>query len=78
LKSSRRNDVTRITVDLSEKAYDRLGRIQSKIEAESKSEVLRKSLQLLEFIVNGIENGDRFEVRRRDGTVEPLAFYDLS
>lgn len=68
----------RITLDLSERSWDRLSRLQEVMEAGTKVGVIQSALQLLEFVVDRTQQGHTFLDRDAIGNVETLAILGLT
>jgi Arc/MetJ-type ribon-helix-helix transcriptional regulator len=57
---------TRITVDLNERLYARLERLEESTEASSKADVIRDALKLYERMVEWHLSGHKFLLQRVD------------
>lgn len=57
--SDKKNKI-RIVIDLSEEAAERLDLLKNSTIGESRSAVIRQSLQLFEYVVERTMEGDRF------------------
>ena len=78
MKSERRNDKRRITLDVSPEFYRRLENLERRVDAHSKAEVIREALQLYEFVADRQIGGWKFQARHRETQeVENLVFLDL-
>lgn len=74
-KSSQKNDnqkeksskKIRVTLDLSQEFYKRLEKLEDKVEAESKAQVIREALRLYEYIIHRYIDGDEFFTRTKSG-----------
>jgi predicted DNA-binding protein len=62
----------RITLDLSPEFYNRLERLESRVGAESKAQVVREALRLYEYIASRYIEGDEFLTRAKDGTEKTI------
>lgn len=68
----------RLTLDLGERSWDRLTRLQDVMEAGTKVGVIQQALQLLEFVVDRTQVGHTFLDRDAAGNVETLAILGLT
>ena len=64
----------RLQIDFSERAYADLENLQKRLEAPSKSEVIRTSLGLLHWFLDEAEIGGRLMVQKPDGSSERVVF----
>jgi hypothetical protein len=62
----------RIQLDFAPDALNRLERLQHKLEAASRAEVIRRALGLLEWVINHEEEGERLLLERKDGMIVPV------
>lgn len=60
----------RLQIDFSEKAYKELESIQERLDAGSKSEVIRNALGVLRWIIDESDRGHRILVEKPDGPRE--------
>ena len=60
----------RLQIDFSEKAYKELESIQERLDAGSKSEVMRNALGVLRWIIDESDRGNRILVEKSDGPRE--------
>ena len=60
----------RLQIDFSEKAYKELESIQERLDATSKSEVIRNALGVLRWIIDESDRGNRILVEKPDGPRE--------
>lgn len=60
----------RLQIDFSEKAYKELESIQQRLDASSKSEVIRTALGVLRWITEESDNGHRILVEKPEGPRE--------
>ena len=58
----------RLNLDIPAKTYDKVVALRDRTEAESLTEIVRRSTSLLEFAVDAKERGARFIIRNFDGT----------
>jgi len=58
---------TRVQLELPEKSLERLKAIKELTEASSYAEVIRKSLQLYEGLLQEVEKGNQILVKCHDG-----------
>jgi hypothetical protein len=65
----------RVSIDLSESYYDRLGALEKLTEAETKAGVIRQALQVYEYIAKRAADGYSFRSVAPDGTEENLVFF---
>ena len=68
----------RLTLDLSERSWERLSRLQEIMEAGTKVGVIQSALQLLEFVVDRTQQGHTFLDRDVAGNVETLAILGVT
>lgn len=68
----------RLTLDLGERSWDRLSRLQEVMEAGTKVGVIQSALQLLEFVVDQTRQGHTFLQRDAKGNVGPLTILGLT
>jgi hypothetical protein len=64
----------RLQIDFSERAYDELEELQSRLEAPSKSEVIRTSLGLLRWLLDEADADNRLMLQQSDGSTERVVF----
>jgi metal-responsive CopG/Arc/MetJ family transcriptional regulator len=60
----------RLQIDFSEKAYRELNELQERLDAQSKSEVIRNALGVLRWVIEESMNGHRILVEKPEGTRE--------
>ena len=60
----------RLQIDFSEKAYRELNDLQERLDAQSKSEVIRNALGVLRWVVEESTSGHRILVEKPEGTRE--------
>lgn len=66
----------RITIDLSSRLYDRLGKVEELVSASSKAEVVREALRVYEYLVTHAARGSEFRVIEKGSTQsKPLAVF---
>jgi hypothetical protein len=68
---------TRVTVDLNENLYTRLGALEINTGANSKADVIRDALRVYEYLVNLAMQGAKFSVTK-DGTAETVVLLGVS
>ncbi len=68
----KKNRKIRITLDLTPQAYDRLERLERNLDVDSKADVLRQALQLLEFFADHTRNGATFTVKSRNSEPQTI------
>ena len=71
---ARKRDTVRITVDLSRKLYDRLDLLVDRAGAETKTEVIRDSLQLYEYFVEKALDGYEFQLVKGEDRTNVILF----
>lgn len=59
---------TRISLDLSRVAFDRLSVLEVLVDADSKADLIRDALRLYEYLVNQSLKGSRIQCVSREGT----------
>ena len=74
----RKKFTQRLTLDLGERSWDRLTRLQEVMEAGTKVGVIQSALQLLEFVVDRTQQGHTFLDRDAAGNVETLAILGVT
>jgi hypothetical protein len=62
------NKKYRLQIDFSEKAYGELESLQERLDASSKSEVIRDALGVLRWIVEESDRGNRILLEKPEGT----------
>jgi hypothetical protein len=67
----------RLQIDFSERAYNDLSDLQERLDAKSKSEVIRTSLGLLRWLLDESEANNRLVLQKPDGTTERVVFHFL-
>jgi hypothetical protein len=68
----------RLQIDFSEKAYKQLEALQNRLDATSKSEVIRDALGLLQWLVDEVvEKNRHILVETEQGTTRELVFHFL-
>ena len=60
---------TRISLDLSRVAFDRLSNLETLVDADSKADLIRDALRLYEYLVKQSLRGARIQCVLPDGTV---------
>lgn len=65
---SKARKVTRVQLDLPPRSMERLSAMKEKTEASSYAEVIRRALQVYEDLVNSVNEGEDFLIRKRDGS----------
>jgi hypothetical protein len=68
----------RLQIDFSERAYSELEELQHRLEAPSKSEVIRTSLGLLRWLLEESEADHRLMLQKTDGSTERVIFHFLN
>jgi len=68
----------RLQIDFSERAYGELEDLQARLEAPSKSEVIRTSLGLLRWLLDESEADNRLMLLKPDGGTERVVFHFLN
>jgi len=66
---------TRVQLDLSPRALDRLKELQTKTEATSYAEVVKNALKLYDGLIEEIERGAEFMIKDRDGNIVPFRIF---
>ncbi|MDP3772139.1 MAG: hypothetical protein Q8Q94_02035 [bacterium] len=54
----------KIQLDVSQRTFDQLNRLQSQIDASSRAEVVRKALYMLDWLVSKINEGSEIMTKR--------------
>ena len=67
----------RLQIDFSESAYRDLVALQKRLDARSKSEVIRNALGLLQWLMNEIGAKNRLILQRPDGSEREVVFHFL-
>jgi Arc/MetJ-type ribon-helix-helix transcriptional regulator len=68
----------RLQIDFSEKAYKELETLQERLDATSKSEVIRDALGLLRWLADEVDKGHRILVEKpEDGATREVVFHFL-
>ena len=67
----------RLQIDFSERAYNDLNALQRRLDAPSKSEVIRSALGVLKWLSEEIAANNRIVVERADGTEREIFFHFL-
>jgi len=70
-------DKTRVTLDLSAAFYERLEKLQTLVDANTKADLIRQALQLYEYMAQKTSSGYRFRQVDPDDKEENLIFFDL-
>jgi hypothetical protein len=66
----------RITIDLTSRLYDRLGKVEDLVGAGSKAEVVREALRVYEYLVSHAARGSEFRVIEKGSREsKPLAVF---
>jgi hypothetical protein len=65
-----RKQKVRITLDLSPEFYERLSRLETLVQADSKSSLIRRALQVFEFVAEKSRDGVTFKSVDPDGSQE--------
>ena len=60
---------TRVQLDLSLSAVDRLSALKAKTEAASYTEVVKNALRIYEALIEETEAGKEFLIRDKDGVI---------
>jgi Arc/MetJ-type ribon-helix-helix transcriptional regulator len=61
----KKQDKTRITIDLTQSQYKRLERVEENSGAASKADVVREALRLYEFLLKRRLEGYEFSMKRK-------------
>ena len=64
----------RVTIDLSERSFQRLEALQERVDAPSKASLIREALQLYEYVADHALRGHEFRVTSESGETERIAF----
>lgn len=69
----------RLQIDFNETAYRELEQLQRRLDAPSKSEIIRDALGVLKWAADEIESGNRILVEKSDGEgeVKEIVFHFL-
>jgi len=70
-KSKNKHALPRLQVVLGESAVARLERLQEYVEPNTKTEVFRVALRLLEDVVSELDKGNEFLIKDKSGQVYP-------
>jgi hypothetical protein len=76
-KKRKSTEKTRVTLDLSAPFYERLEKLQSLVDANTKADLIRQALQLYEYMAQKTSLGYRFRQVNQEGKEENLIFFDL-
>jgi hypothetical protein len=68
----------RLQIDFSERAYKDLEDLQNRLEAPSKSEVIRTALGLLRWLLDESDASNRLMLQKSDGSTERVVFHFLN
>jgi hypothetical protein len=68
----------RLQIDFSTRAYKDLADLQRRLEAPSKSEVIRTSLGLLRWILDESDADNDLLVQKSDGSTQRIVFHFLN
>jgi hypothetical protein len=60
---------TRISLDLSRVAFERLSNLETLVDADSKADVIRDALRLYEYLVRQSLRGSRIQCVSQEGVV---------
>jgi len=66
---------SRVQLDFSPRAMERLNALKAKTEASSYAEVVKNALRLYEALIEEEEAGHQFLVRDKNGVVGPLRLF---
>ena len=77
-RSKKLSEKTRITLDLSPEFYDRLEKLEARVGAESKAQVLREALRLYEYIAYRYLEGGEFFTRSKEGDEKAIVILGVS
>ena len=66
---------TRVQLDLSLSAVDRLSALKAKTEAASYTEVVKNALRIYEALIEETEAGKEFLIRDKDGVIAPFRLF---
>jgi metal-responsive CopG/Arc/MetJ family transcriptional regulator len=69
-------DKKRLQLEFSESAYKELEDLQTRLNAPSKSEVIRDALGVLRWLVSEVEQENRILVEKKDG-IREVVFHFL-
>jgi hypothetical protein len=67
----------RLQIDFSERAYKDLSDLQERLDAKSKSEVIRTSLGVLRWLLDESEADNRLLLQKPDDSTERVVFHFL-
>lgn len=65
---AKKKETVRLNLEMSLQVRERLESLRERTDADSLTEVVRRSLAVYEFLQDGIETGGRVMLRRKDGT----------
>jgi len=65
----------RISVDLPQRSFDRLGKLEHVVGASSKAEVVREALKLYEYLVGLAVRGCAFQMVDKSGDTKTLVLF---
>ena len=66
---------TRVQLDLSPRAVERLNELKDKTEAASYAEVVKNALKLYDGMISEVEKGNEFLTKDKDGAIVPFRMF---
>lgn len=69
---------TRINVVLSKQNSERLDRIKDMMEADSKADVIKDALRLIEYVLKVTDNDGKFLIQRKGEKPKELEIFGIS
>jgi len=66
---------TRVQLDLSPRALERLNELKEKTEAASYAEVVKNALKLYDGLIEEVERGSEFMLKDKDGNIVPFRMF---
>jgi hypothetical protein len=67
----------RLQIDFTERAYNELVALQKRLDARSKSEVIRNALGVLQWLTDQVAARNRLIVEKPDGSDKEIVFHFL-
>lgn len=76
-RKQRSTEKIRVTLDLSSQFHDRLEKLQSLVDANTKADLIRQALQLYEYIAQATASGSKFREIGPHGEEKEILFFGL-
>lgn len=76
-RKQKSSEKVRVTLDLSPQFHERLEKLQSLVDANTKADLIRQALQLYEYVAQETAAGSKFRQIGPDGNEKEILFFGL-